>query len=125
MRICQIEFQNFRGIREGRVILPKHAVLLGANNAGKTTVVEALALIFGRERMVSPITDWDFFEGSPKPESRFYIIATITDFGSDDPTAVPDWFIGQEAAQPVWWMRTIGRSQRRPIPQRGQHLLLK
>lgn len=106
MRICQIEFQNFRGIRDGRVILPKHAVLLGANNAGKTTVVEALALIFGRERMVSTITDWDFFEGSPKPESRFYIIATITDFGSDDPTAVPDWFIGQEAAQPVWWDET-------------------
>lgn len=103
MRICQIEFQNFRGIRKGHVVLPKHAVLLGANNAGKTTVVEALALLFGRERMVSPITDWDFFEGSPKPDSRFYIIATITDFGCDDPTAVPDWFIGQEAAQPVWW----------------------
>ena len=103
MHICQIEFQNFRGIREGRVVLPKHAVLLGANNAGKTTVVEALALLFGRERMVSPITDWDFFEGSPKPESRFYIIATVTGFGCDDPTAVPDWFIGQEAAQPVWW----------------------
>jgi putative ATP-dependent endonuclease of OLD family len=103
MRICQIEFQNFRGIRKGRVVLPKHAVLLGANNAGKTTVVEALALLFGRERMVSPITDWDFFEGSPKPESLFFIIATISDFGCDDPTAVPDWFIGQEAAQPVWW----------------------
>jgi hypothetical protein len=53
--------------------------------------------------MVSPITDWDFFEGSPKPESRFYIVATITEFGTNDPKAVPDWFIGQEAAQPVWW----------------------
>jgi putative ATP-dependent endonuclease of OLD family len=103
MRICEIEFQNFRGIREGRVVLPQHSVLLGANNAGKSTIVEALALLFGRERMVSPITDYDFFEGSPKPESRFYIVATITDFGSKDPTAVPDWFVGQEAAQPVWW----------------------
>jgi putative ATP-dependent endonuclease of OLD family len=103
MRICQVEFKNFRGIREGSVVLPKHTVLLGANNSGKTTIVEALALLFGREKMVSPITDWDFFEGSPKPESRFYIIATITDFGCDDPTAVPDWFIGQHAAQPVWW----------------------
>lgn len=103
MRVCQIEFRNFRGIREGRVVLPKHAVLLGANNAGKTTVVEALALLFGRERMVSPITDWDFFEGSPKPESRFNIIATITDFGNDDPRAVPAWFTGHDAAHPVWW----------------------
>ncbi|MBW1675488.1 MAG: DUF2813 domain-containing protein [Deltaproteobacteria bacterium] len=103
MRICEIEFRDFRGIREGHIVLPKHAVLMCANNAGKTTVVEALALLFGRDRMVSPISDWDFFEGAPKPESRFYIIATITDFCSNDPTAVPDWFIGQEAAQPVWW----------------------
>lgn len=103
MRICQIEFKNFRGIREGRIILPEHSVLMGANNVGKTTVVEALALIFGRERMVSPVTDWDFFNGMPKPESRFYIIATITDFGCNDPIAFPDWFVGQEAAQPVWW----------------------
>ena len=46
MRICQIEFQNFRGIRDGRVILPKHAVLLGANNAGD---------VVGAFNQVSPI----------------------------------------------------------------------
>lgn len=103
MRICQLELQNFRGVKQGVIALPKHTVLLGANNAGKSTIVEALALVFGRERMVSPISDWDFYEGSPKPDSRFYIIATLTDFGTNDPTAVPDWFIGQEAAQPVWW----------------------
>jgi putative ATP-dependent endonuclease of OLD family len=103
MRICQLELRHFRGVEGGVIVLPKHAVLLGANNAGKSTIVEALALLFGRERMVTPISDWDFFEGSPRPESRFHIIAAITDFGSNDPTAVPDWFIGQEAAQPVWW----------------------
>jgi len=32
-----------------------------------------------------------------------YIIATVTDFGTDDPAAVPHWFVGAEAAQPVWW----------------------
>jgi len=103
MRICQLELRHFRGIEHGVIVLPEHAVLLGANNAGKSTIVEALALLFGRERMVSPISDWDFYNGSPKPDSRFYIIATITGFGTNDPTAVPDWFIGQEAAQPVWW----------------------
>jgi len=103
MRICQLELQHFRGVKHGVIALPKHTVLLGANNAGKSTIVEALALVFGRERMVSPISDWDFYEGSPKPDSRFYIIATLTDFDTNDPTAVPDWFIGQEAAQPVWW----------------------
>ena len=57
MRICQIELRNFRGIQYGCVVLPRHAVLLGANNAGKSTIVEALALLFGRERMVRPISD--------------------------------------------------------------------
>lgn len=103
MRICQIELNNFRGIREGKIILPKHTVLLGANNAGKTTIVEALALLFGRERMVRSISDWDFFGGSPRPDSRFYIIATITDFPDNDPVAVPEWFIGENPARPVWW----------------------
>jgi len=103
MRICQLELRHFRGVDHGVIVLPKHTVLLGANNAGKSTIVEALALLFGRERMVSPISDWDFFGGDPKPESRFYIIATLTDFPSNDPTAVPDWFIGENAAQPVWW----------------------
>jgi energy-coupling factor transporter ATP-binding protein EcfA2 len=103
MRICQVELRNFRGIRQGNIVLPKHAVLLGANGAGKSTIVEALALLFGRERMVRPISDWDFFGGSPKPENRFYIIATVTEFPGNDPVAVPDWFVGENVARPVWW----------------------
>lgn len=103
MRISNLEIRNFRGIKNGMTALPKHAVLLGANNAGKSTIVEALAILFGRDKMVGPICDWDFHGGSPKPDSRFYIIATITDFPSNDPTHVPDWFIGENAAQPVWW----------------------
>ncbi len=103
MRVCKVELQNFRGIQRGSVVLPQHAVLLGANNVGKSTIVEALALLFARERMVRPISDWDFFGGSPKPESRFYIIATVTDFSSNDPTALPDWFIGESAGRPSWW----------------------
>ena len=106
MRICQIELHNFRGVKYGCVTLPKHTVLMGANNAGKTTIAEALTILFGRERMVRPISDWDFYGGSPKPDTRFYIIATITDFGGsemNDPTEFPDWFVGEKAARPVWW----------------------
>jgi putative ATP-dependent endonuclease of OLD family len=103
MRISQLEIRGFRGIANGMIVLPEHAVLLGANNAGKSTIVEALAILFGRDKMVSPICDWDFHGGSPKPDSRFYIIATITGFSSNDPTHIPDWFIGENVAQPVWW----------------------
>ncbi|HYS04428.1 MAG TPA: AAA family ATPase [Candidatus Dormibacteraeota bacterium] len=103
MRISQIEIRNFRGIRHGRITLPAHAVLLGANNSGKTTIVESLALLFGRERMVRPVSDWDFYGGAPKPDSRFHIIATITGFPSDDAKMLPGWFVGEHAARPVWW----------------------
>lgn len=103
MRICQIELKGFRGIRQGQITLPGHAVLLGANNSGKTTVVESLALLFGRERMVRPISDWDFYGGAPEPETRFHIIATITDFPTDDPMLLQGWFVGEHAARPVWW----------------------
>lgn len=103
MRISLIELRNFRGIRHGRIALPAHAVLLGANNSGKTTIVESLALLFGRERMVRPVSDWDFYGGAPKPDSRFHIIATITGFPSDDAKMLPGWFVGEHAGRPVWW----------------------
>lgn len=103
MRICQVELRGFRGISHGRVTLPAHVVVLGANNSGKTTIVESLALLLGRERMVRPVSDWDFYGGAPKPDTRFHIIATITDFPSDDPRMLPGWFIGERAARPVWW----------------------
>jgi len=103
MRICQVELSGFRGVRHGRIVLPAHAVLLGANNSGKTTIVESLALLFGRERMVRPVSDWDFYGGAPKPETRFHVIGTITGFPTNDPTMLPGWFVGERAARPVWW----------------------
>lgn len=38
MQVARIEIHNFRGIREATLDLVQHAVLLGDNNTGKTTV---------------------------------------------------------------------------------------
>lgn len=103
MRVAQIELQGFRGVSTGRVVLPTHGVLLGPNNVGKTALVEAMALLFGRERIASQLSDWDFFGGLPQPDSRFTIICTITGFSTEDPEEHPNWFSGEHAAQPVWW----------------------
>ena len=43
--IHEVAFLNFRGIREGHLRLYPLTVLLGANNSGKTTVLEALYLL--------------------------------------------------------------------------------
>ena len=105
MRICRLDLTKFRGIERGSVVFSEHSVLLGANNVGKSAVAEALALLFSRERMYQPLSDWDFFGGNPRPESRFTITATLTNFGngsSNDPGSFPEWF-GRKAATPVWW----------------------
>lgn len=65
MHIISIEIQNFRGIRKAKLLLPKHAVLIGDNNTGKTTVLEALDLVLGPDRLSrqSVIDEHDFFRG--------------------------------------------------------------
>lgn len=42
--IQSVKIKNFRGIREGEINLAPLTILLGANNSGKTTILEALFL---------------------------------------------------------------------------------
>jgi len=39
--IKRVRIRNFRGVREGELELAPLSILLGANNSGKTTVLEA------------------------------------------------------------------------------------
>ena len=52
MHIVRLKISGFRGVRSADIALGRHAVLVGPNNSGKTTVIEALALLFGRDRLV-------------------------------------------------------------------------
>ena len=45
--IKRVRIRNFRGVREGELELAPLSILLGANNSGKTTVLEALLLAHG------------------------------------------------------------------------------
>lgn len=45
MRACRIDIKNFRGISKATILFPKHGVLIGDNNTGKTTTLEALNLV--------------------------------------------------------------------------------
>lgn len=38
MKIYSVTIENFRGIRSCTIILPDHAVLIGDNNTGKSSV---------------------------------------------------------------------------------------
>ena len=52
MRVANLKIENFRGVRSGFVRFGKHPILIGDNNTGKTTLIEALALLLGGDRMV-------------------------------------------------------------------------
>ncbi len=56
MHIVRLKISGFRGVRSADIVLGRHTVLVGPNNSGKTTVIEALALLFGRDRLVRRLT---------------------------------------------------------------------
>ncbi len=65
MKISQIKIHNFRGIKSAQLLLPDHVVFVGDNNTGKSTVLEAIDLVLGPERLrrPSPIDEHDFYAG--------------------------------------------------------------
>ena len=70
MQICRVSIENFRGIQQSTLVLPKHAVLLGDNNTGKTTILEAIDLVLGPDRLnrTPPIDEHDFYHGIYLPQ---------------------------------------------------------
>lgn len=102
MEIASLKIENFRGVRNGRIRFSPHTVLVGANNCGKTTVIEALALLFGRDRMIRQLTEHDFHGSNPQPQDRIRLTATVIGFHDDDPAQHPDWFRDDRGII-KWW----------------------
>ena len=101
MRIHAIEIDGFRGVKSGKVRFGDFTVLIGPNNSGKTTIIEALALLFGRDRLVRSLTEHDFYGSCPRAADRIKVVATIADFAPNDPARHPDWFRAGRAV-PKW-----------------------
>ena len=78
VKVCRLSIANFRGVKSATVLLPNHAVLIGDNNTGKTTLLEALDLVLGPDRLnrQPPIDEHDFFQGK--------YLAKAADAGGED-----------------------------------------
>lgn len=65
MRISRLHIQRFRGIKDGVLHLTPKTVLVGDNNIGKSSVLEALDLVLGPDRLSrhSVINEHDFYAG--------------------------------------------------------------
>jgi putative ATP-dependent endonuclease of the OLD family len=107
MKIIDLRIENFRGIKTGQVRFGPHTVFVGPNNCGKTTIMEALALLFGRDRMVRALTEHDFYGSNPQPADRIRLLATIIDFEGDDPGEHSEWF-RDDRGVPKWWNSGAG-----------------
>ncbi|HWK65697.1 MAG TPA: AAA family ATPase [Rhizobiaceae bacterium] len=107
MEITNLKIENFRGVRDGIVRFSPHTVLVGANNCGKTTVIEALALLFGRDRMIRQLTEHDFHGSNPQPRDRIRLTATVIGFHEDDPAQHSNWFRDDRGIV-KWWNPATG-----------------
>lgn len=66
MRISNIQIKGFRGISKANLFFENHTVFLGDNNTGKSTVLEAMDLVLGPERLYRTpvVNEHDFYNGS-------------------------------------------------------------
>src|SRR5215470_15964036 len=110
MHIVRLKIRGFRGVRSAEIALGRHAVLVGPNNTGKTTIIEALALLFGRDRLVRRLTEHDFHGSQPDATSRIKIIATVVDFPENDPQHNGGWFGFDRGAEK--WFDQQGKTLR-------------
>ncbi len=105
MRVVNLEIKGFRGIKEGHFTFDKDNVLIGENNTGKSTIIEALSLVLGRDRMhFRQLTEHDFYGSDPQPQDRIHIIATIAGFPNNSPSYNSGWFRDKRAVE-KWWLK--------------------
>lgn len=89
MRVARLKIKNFRGIAAAELHFGSHTVLIGDNNTGKSSVLEAIDLVLGPDRISrsSPIDEHDFYascyldaEGNPV---SIEIELVVTDLSSE------------------------------------------
>lgn len=92
MRVSRLRIWGFRGVESADIRFPGHAVLLGPNGCGKSTMIDALSLVMGRGRMVRPLTEHDFTGSVPGIAARVRIVATLCGFEPNHEHAHDEWF---------------------------------
>ncbi len=108
MHIHRLKISGLRGVQSADITFGKHSVLVGPNNNGKTTIIEALALLLGRDRLVRRLTEHDFHLSRPIETSRILIIATISGFPENDPQHSPTWFAFGRGGVEKWLNPSTG-----------------
>ena len=116
MRICRLIIKRFRGVREATLLLPGHVVLVGDNNVGKSTVLEAIDLVLGPDRLrrLSKIDEHDFYHGEYLPDDdgeprQIEVEVTVTDLNDEQQNRFKDYI--------EWWNNTQSALHTEPPPE--------
>lgn len=97
MQIRRLRIERFRGIKELTFCPGPRTVIIGPNNAGKTTVLEALDVLLssGRGRSRPPPTEIDYY--ARDPDAEFCIEAVLAQVPDDFATEAVGCFEGWDA----------------------------
>lgn len=82
MKVVRLTIANFRGIKSAELLFDGHALMVGTNNVGKSTLCEALDLVLGPDRLnrFPPVDEFDFYNAT-------YIVPPTVD--GEQPVVVP------------------------------------
>ena len=99
MKLAEITIENFRGIRSLHLPLDGLTVLIGENNTGKSTVLEAIRLVLTRGfgvRRDGRFTEYDFHlkDASATPQTADPILITLH-FAEEKENEWPDTVVQQ------------------------------
>ena len=115
MRISKVLIKNFRGIKSGEIMLPNYAVMVGDNNIGKSTVLEAIDLVLGPDRMRrKPVIDeHDFYAGdylgNDKVPIEIFIEVTVVAINDEQQRHFKD--------NVEWWDTNTNNFVQNPTPE--------
>ncbi|MER8473630.1 AAA family ATPase [Mesorhizobium sp. M1328] len=128
MHIARLDITNFRGVSAATLYLPKHAVLVGDNNTGKSTILEAIDLVMGPDRLARrpPVDEHDFFQGkylaeaaeaqpgaevppAPTPAPEITVEVVVIDLSEDQQARF--------AAYIEWWDTAASKLYDDPNPE--------
>ena len=95
MHLTAVHIENFRGLRDVRLDLSSTTLLIGENNSGKTSILEALRLALSRSagRRTGTFEPYDYHLNAPdaEPQTAKPISIKLT-FATADGEILPDEF---------------------------------
>lgn len=111
MKITKVRIENFRGLKELELDLDKTTVLIGENNSGKTSVLDALRLCLRdlgpRRRVVFDGFDFHLKDGAAEPHSADPLRVEIS-FSEQSPGEWDEALVGRLSRQKILQVGTDG-----------------